>query len=200
MSKLIRAFNLLELMLVLAILGLLCAIGIPALQQASLSMTLRLAAGEVASTLSAARVFALRHNANVAVAFKSRPDGVTWTLYRDGNGDGVRNADILRGIDTPLGGNRQLAHFGKRIRFGFPNGPAPADISNPGRPIENLNDPIRFNSSDLASFSAGGTATSGTIYLTDGQHGLTAVRVTNQSGKVVIWEYDTKIERWRRAS
>ena len=63
--------------------------------------------------------------------------------------------------------------------------------------MKRLDDPIRFNRSDLASFNPRGTATPGTIYLTDGLRHLAAVRVNNRSGKISVLYYDPEEEVWR---
>lgn len=194
-----RAFNLIEMMTAMAIAGLILVLSMPHLQNGALGMSLRLAATEVSGVLSAARMYAQQKNVNVAVAFDVHDDQVTWTLYRDGNHNGVRRAEIQRGIDLPVGGPRNLAHFGRRIRFGFPPGKI-REIGNPERLMDRSEDPIRFNQSDMASFSAIGSATPGTVYLTDGISRLSAVRVTNKSGKIVIWEYLNDLQQWRRTS
>ncbi|MES1211289.1 MAG: hypothetical protein ABUL63_03035, partial [Acidobacteriota bacterium] len=58
-------------------------------------------------------------------------------------------------------------------------------------------DPIRFNSSDLASFGPLGTSTPGSLYLTDSQKRLMAVRVYGRTGKVKVIAYDFDAEVWR---
>ena len=96
------------------------------------------------------------------------------------------------GVDPQVEPWRPLTHLGRGIGFGFPPGPLPRDPTS-GRPIGgSRDDPIRFNSSDLASFSAAGTATPGSVYLTDGRRGLVVVRVTNVSGRVrtLRWDHD----------
>lgn len=50
----------------------------------------------------------------------------------------------------------------------------------------------------MASFSALGTASPGTAYITNGKDRLMAIRIGNLSGKVTLWEYDRAIQRWRR--
>ena len=116
--------------------------------------------------------------------------GVEWSLYRDGDGDGVLSQDIESGVDPRVGPARQLAHLGRQVRFGFPPGPPPRDPGDPRRRLDRLDDPIRFNRSDLASFDPLGGATPGSIYLTDGRHQLAAVRVLGVTGRVRVLVYD----------
>ena len=161
-------------------------------------LRVELAAGEMTGILHLARIYSARHSVKVAVKFRTEPSGVvTHALYMDGDGDGVRNADIAKGIDPEVQPPRRLAHLGRRIRFGFPAGDPPRDPGNPRRRMKRLDDPIRFNRSDLASFNPRGTATPGTIYLTDGLRHLAAVRVNNRSGKISVLYYDPEEEVWR---
>jgi Type II transport protein GspH len=181
----------------LAVLVLILLLGAPSLVRASGDMRLRLAADELVGVLRLARASAVRLDANVAVKFRTDKDGtVTFTLYRDGDGDGVLNRDIDAGVDRPLGVPRRLAHLGRGVGFGFPPGPPPADPSSPGH-LLNPSDPIRFNQSDLASFSALGTSTPGSLYLTDGVERLLAVRVANRAGKVRILTWVPQRRIWR---
>ena len=192
-----RGTTLVEIVIVLAVAGILAAVALPALMRTSASLRLEMAAAELASTLRLTRAYALRRGVNVAIRFRWTDDGeVSFTMYRDGDGDGVRNRDIEDGIDPQEQPTRRLTRLGRRIGFGFPPGSSPRDPTS-GRLIDRLDDPIRFNRSDLASFGAGGTATPGTLYLTDGVRGLIAVRVTNRTGRVRTLRYDAESGSWR---
>ena len=187
-------FNLVEVMMTLSVVILVFALGVTPVIRWWGSLRLELAAGEIHGALQLARSYAVRHRANVAVRFEVDEDGSIWhSLYRDTNGNGVRNRDIGKGVDVRVQGPAILAKGG--IHFGFPSGLKPMDPST-RKPMERLHDPIRFNRSDLASFSSQGTATPGTVYLTDG-HDLFAVRVTNQVGRVRVMRYDLRNQRWR---
>lgn len=189
--------SLLEILVAGAIISLVLAAGVPPLAHWVGGLRVGMAAAEVAGALQMARLYAARSNVNVAVKFRTEADGtVTYALYRDGDGDGVRNRDIDRGIDPVERAPRPLGGFGGDVRFGFPPGKAPRDPVT-GRRMVRLDDPIRFNRSDLASFSSRGTATPGTVYLTDGRYHLAAARVNNLAGKVVVLRYDPEDEVWR---
>ena len=190
-------FTALELLVVLTICGLIMTVGISNLYRASSSLRLRMAAGEIASSLRLAHSWAIRHGSRVAVKYSHSSDGtVRFGLYRDGDGDGVRNRDIESGADPAVRPLSDLAHVGAAIRFGFPPHIVPRDPSDTHRALGRLGDPIRFNRSDLASFDPMGTATPGTVYLTDGRRGLAAVRVNHQSARVRIMIYDADEEVW----
>ena len=184
------------MLVALAVIMTVTAVGVPPLFDLASGLRVEMAAGEIAGILHKARIYSARYNVNVAVKFRTGADGVvTHALYRDGDGDGVRNTDIDAGVDPEVGPPRRLAHLGRRIRFGFPAGKAPRDPA--GRRMDRLDDPIRFNRSDLASFNRRGTATPGTVYLTDGRRHLAAVRVNNRSGKIAVLHYDPEAEIWR---
>jgi len=193
-----RGWTLVELLVVFALLGLLVAMALPHVVAAAGGVTVRLAADEVMSALRETRIVGLRLGGYVGVKFRTAEDGtVTYAIYRDGDGDGVRTADIDRGVDPIVGMPRRLQHFGRSVRFGFPAGPAPRDPGSPGRRLDRLDDPIRFNRSDIASFSPLEGATPGTVYLTDGVRRLVAVRVTGRTGRVRTLTYDAAGETWR---
>ncbi|MEO8276499.1 MAG: prepilin-type N-terminal cleavage/methylation domain-containing protein [Thermoanaerobaculia bacterium] len=190
-------YNLIELMVAMAISSLLLVIGVPLFLSLAAALRVELATAEVASTFHVARAYAIRHDANVGLKFRIDGDGtVTWALYRDGDGDGVLSADIASGKDPQVTPRVRLAHLGRQIRFGFPPGRAPRDPGNPRRRLTNLDDPIRFNNSDIASFSPFGTATPGSVYITDGMRHLAAARVLGTTGKITRLTYDVKKERW----
>ena len=94
-----RAFSLLELLLVIAILGMLAAVMLPSLPGALESARLRGSAGEVRATLTLARTLAVSESRSRAVAFDLGRgeygidgDSRKWALP-----EGIRVAAIRRG-------------------------------------------------------------------------------------------------------
>ena len=191
-------FQLVELLVCVAVLGLLLSFSVPPLLRLSANTRVRAAAAEMVGAMRTARAFAIAHSANVGVKFRTLPDHrVLWRLYRDGDGDGVLTADIDAGVDPAVTPERQLMEFGNSVRFGFPPGPPPRDPSDPRRSLDRLDDPLRFNRSDIASFDPLGGATPGSAYLTDGQTQLAAVRVVSTTGKVRVIVYDRRSQTWQ---
>ena len=129
--------------------------------------------------------------------FTADPAEVSYALFADGDGDGVRNDDIDSGVDPQVAPARGLTHFGRHVGFGFPPGLAPRDPGNPSRRLDRLDDPIRFNRSDLASFSPLGGSTPGSLYVTDGVEELAVVRLFGRTGKVKVLRYDAEQESWQ---
>jgi hypothetical protein len=139
----------------------------------------------------------VRYDAHVAVKFRTESDGrVTFSLYRDGDGDGVLNRDIAAGVDPQASPPASLSQLGRGVGFGFPPGPPPPDPGSPGQPLDR-SDPIRFNQSDLASFGPLGSSTPGSLYITDGGRRLAVVRVTNRTARVRVLVYDPDARVWR---
>jgi len=192
-----NGFNLVELIVALSILALAAAFGVPPILDLSGDLRLHLAAQELGGTLRLARSEAARRGSNVAVKFRpAAGGGATYTLYRDGDGDGVLNRDIDAGVDPALSLPRPLQYLSSQMRFGFPPG---RKVRDPGSPKQwmAVTDPIRFNDSDLASVGPLGTSTPGSVYLTDGRKRLMAVRLTSRTGKPRIIVYDFEEEIWR---
>jgi len=191
-------FTLVELLVTVAILALVATLAAPPLLRASSGLVTRLAAEEIAVALEQARMYSIRHSMKVGLKFRVAADGaVSWALYRDGDGDGVRTVDIDSGVDPRLTSFRSLVHFGRTARLGFPRGEAPRDPSDPYRKLDRLDDPIRFNRSDIASFSPLDGATPGSVYVTDGEHHLYAVRLYNRTSRVHLLRWNRAELRWQ---
>jgi type II secretory pathway pseudopilin PulG len=182
----------------LTILGTLIFLSLPPFLRITGDLRLRLTANEVMGILRAARSFAIRHGANVAVQFKSSPEGaILYALYRDGDGDGVLTKDIAKRVDPAVQPPHSLDQAGGRsARLGFPPGLRVRDPGSPGKWLTTA-DPIRFNSSDLASFGPLGTSTPGSLYLTDGHSRLAVVRVLGRTGRVRVMAYDFVRQVWQ---
>jgi general secretion pathway protein H len=104
-----RAFSLLELLLVIAIMGMLAAVVLPSLPGALESARLRGSAGEVRATLTLARTLAVSESRSRAVAFDlgrgeygidgdsrkwALPEGIRVAVLR--RGDAAAERGVLR--------------------------------------------------------------------------------------------------------
>jgi type II secretory pathway pseudopilin PulG len=194
-----QGWTLVEALVALSVLSLVLVLGIPRVERLASGVRTRLAAAEVAGALRLARMSAVRMERHVAVRFgwDGERSAGWFRLFVDGDGDGVRNRDIERRIDRPLGPKRDLRHLGRGVDFGIAAGLRPSDPSGSGRRLGRLTDPIRFNRSDLASFGPRGTSTPGSIYLSDQRGHLLVVRVFHRTGKVKTLRYDARTDRWR---
>ena len=195
-----HGFTLLQLLIATALLALLATLSAPPLRQQISQHRVRLAASEVAAAFWTARASAVRHGVAIAVRFEvdeAVPNGVpsVFSLYADGDGDGVRTADLRTGTDPRVRRPARLLHVGSGVRFGVPDDLEPRGFTGSDR-LDRLDDPVRFGRSNLASFGPLGTASPGTVFLTDGYH-LFAVRVHNRTGKIQILRYVRDREEWK---
>jgi Tfp pilus assembly major pilin PilA len=123
---------------------------------------------------------ATRGNVYTAIRFEDKAAIPRYSIYRDGNLNGVRKEDIVKGIDTRVAGPFFLDARAPGVRVGInPGTPA----IPPDRGVLDVSDPIKFGSSDMLSFSPFGTATPGTFYLA-GESSQAAVRVTPGTARV----------------
>ena len=192
-----RGFQLVELMVVLALISMAALIAVPPVLSMSAQLRVELAAHELVAALYQTRSLAQRQSSYVGIKFYPAAGRVTYACYRDGDGDGVRTADIVAGVDPQVTPLRTFVHLGGRVGFGFPPGPAPRDPGDPGHRLNRLDDPIRFNDSDIASYGPLGTSTPGSLYVTDGRRELSVVRVLGLTGKVRVMRWDPAIDAWK---
>jgi hypothetical protein len=166
--------------LVLTLMATVVALAAPGVVNLQASVSIRSAAAEVGIAMFRARGLAISSGRNVGLKFRKNGDRWEWTAYADGNGNGVRSADIASGIDRPV------AAYGWARNDVLPGilGPAVPDPGQSGSFLANPSDPIRFNASDICSFSPLGESTPGSVYLWDGHDRMAVVRVFGRSAKL----------------
>jgi len=177
-----RGLTALELVVIAAVLLILTAVTLPSYRVYVARSRLMGAARVFQGEFLRARSVALKLNVYTAMRFEYRADGVFYSLYVDGNRNGVRSHEIARGVDRKLSGPYRLDAGVHGVRVGIlPGLSAPPPEYGPLDP----SDPIRFGRSDMLSFSPRGTATPGTFYLA-GDEMQAAVRVTGGSARVRV--------------
>lgn len=184
-----------EVLAVVGIAAVLFVLVVPGMAQLQASVAIRSAASETTTAFALARTYAIRRGVNVGLKFRKNGDRYEWTLYRDGNGNGVRTADIARGIDRPIG--ISLPWSRNDVRPAILTGSPVPDPSSPGQPLDRVDDPIRFNSSDICSFSPVGESTPGSIFLWDGRDRMAAVRVFGRTAKIRVLYYRVGESEWK---
>ena len=191
-----RGLTSLELVVVLAALGALVTATATGAFQLQSALAVRSAAAEVSAAFVRARAHALTKGLTVALKFRRDGGRWEWALYRDGNGNGVRNAEIVSGVDRSLG----LAIVWPRsdVRPGILRGTPVPDPGSPGSWLDRLDDPIRFGISDLCSFSPLGESSPGSVYLWDGRDRMAVVRVFGRSAKVRTLFHHRGERTWRK--
>ena len=130
---------------------------------------------------------------SVAMQFAQTADGYSYAVYLDGNGNGVLTQDIQHGVDRLINATERLRDHFAGVDFGAVPGLPPID---PGSPAPG-NDPIRLGVSSLATFTALGTSSSGTVYIRGRRDAQYAVRIFGDTGKTRMLKFVHRTGRWR---
>ena len=147
----------------------------------------------VSGQLLRARLEALKRARAVAVRIVMLEERTQLQLYADGNGNGVLQRDIDRGIDPPLSAASWLDDNARGIalRINQAITDAGGSISlGPG------DDPLRIGASSLLTFSPLGSATSGTLYVAAHRGPQMAIRVFGATGRVRMLMFDAHARQW----
>lgn len=186
----VDGFTIIELVVVLTILGTLSSLAIPATAQVVDEGRARHAAGLLAAELRTAKQRALQESRASGVVFDFTEGQWTFRTCADGNGDGLRRADVRNAVDD-CGAPRAIHEL-------FPGVETAVDPALPGPDGEaGTDDPVRFGASDMASFSPEGTCTAGTLFLRSRAGTFYAVRVANTTGRIRVLMYDAGRRAWR---
>jgi hypothetical protein len=175
-----------EMVVVAAIILILASVSIPYLRANSIEAHALGAAREFKGEFRKARSIAAMRNVYTAIRFERLADRDYYSVYVDGNLNGVRSDDIDAGRDARIAGPFPLAGHAPGVVVGINPG-VPAIPPDTG--LLDPRDPIRFGRSNMVSFSPLGTATPGTFFLA-GEGGMqAAVRVTGGSSRVrlMVW-------------
>lgn len=184
-----RGVSLVELTVALALVCTVTTMAIPTFASTVDAARVRQAAQFVAAQCRGARMEAVAKSATSALVFERV--GGRWRFQRclDGNGNGVRRLDISRGRDAC----GQLIDLGDS--FAGTSIDVDATLPDPdGGP--GSADAVRFGVSDLASFTAAGTATAGTVYLRSPAGQQYAVRVAGATGRTRVLRFDAAARSW----
>jgi len=190
-------FSLMEAALVLALLGLVVAVSSPALF-AALSRARVIAAGrELEQDMARLRAVAVATGRTQALRLTWADGGYSFGFYADGDGDGIRADDLAAGRDPRTGGPRDLRSRYEGVDFGLLDSAIP-EVPPGGGALAPHSDPVRFGRSDTVSFTPRGTATPGTLYVSDGRSMVVAVVVFGGTGRIRMLAFDRDCWCWRR--
>ena len=179
-----------ELLIAMTVVVTLGAISVPRAASVVDAGRARQAAVFLGSRFRLARQQAVTFGANVGVVFDYAGGRWLVRVCRDGSRNGLRRADIQSGSDPCPDGPHSLGDLFPGVEIAVDpqlRGPA----GEPGSP-----DPVRFGSSDIASFSPFGTCTAGSIFLRSRGGAQYAVRIAGVTGRLrVLWH--EAIAGWR---
>ncbi len=193
----VSGISLLELLAGVTLAALAASLVLPALGDMRSAALAAAGARHLAATLQGTRWKSVAQGRTHGLRFIVDSSGWSWYEVQDGNGNGLRTSEILAGVDPTLSGPHRLEHVAQGVRLGLPQaGPFPEVPPGSGW-IEGLSDPVRFGNTDLVSFGALGTSSSGTLYVTDGDRQLFAVVLYGKTAKIKVWRYVLGSGRWR---
>ena len=187
-----RGAALIDVVFSAGLIAVLSSIAIPLLHASRQHDAARSAARYLAARLQQTRVEALRRN--VAVALRFDPVDVDrFGVYVDGDGDGVLESDITRGVDVRIGGEGRLSQYAGTIQLRINQ-----EIAEPetGDALAAGSDPLRIGRSTLVSFSPLGSATSGTLYLADVAGPQMALRLFGATSRMRVLRFDPATRQW----
>jgi hypothetical protein len=180
----------------LVVVALLAMIVLPAsadLRRAGLTAA---AARDLAVRFHALRWKSVARHRHHGLFFSREGEAWVWFEVSDGNGNGLRTAEIRDGTDPTLSGPHRLSDRLAPVRMGFPPGGRIPRIPPRRGYVDDLDDPVRFGRSDLVSFSPLGASSSGTLFVTDGRNELYGVVLFGPTARVRVWRYDRRTRQW----
>ena len=185
-----EGFTLIELMLAVALTTVLVGIAIPLTGSAIDELRTGAAARYIAGRIAIGRMDAINRSRAVALRFQPSTPDYQFAAYVDGNGNGVRSADIRAGVDPPVGTARQLADDFTGVHFGLEIGVPDVDgVRNAST------DGLRIGTARILTVSPDGTSSSGTLYLR-GRRAQYAVRVLGATGRTRVLKYEPGARTW----
>lgn len=180
--------SLIEVLFALSLTLAAAGAAVPALMEIDRAMKLRAAASFIRSYLQHARLEAL--NRSQAIGIRFREEQGDWRIgsYADGNGNGLRNAEIDDGIDERVDPELAFSARCPSVRIARLEGVPDVNGVAGGAAV-------RFGASGIATFDSDGSSSAGSIYLTDGRTQV-AVTVTAATGRVRLRKWDSRLRVW----
>ncbi len=165
-------------------------IAIPAIDHVLDDVRTAAAARYVAGRIGSVRLDAVKRSDAVALRFEPVQTDYRFVVVGDGNGNGVRTADIESGIDTELAPTERLTDRFPGVRFELG-----ADLPDADGRSGTGTDGVRVGSARILTMSPDGTASSGTLYIR-GRRGQYAVRVLGATGRTRMLQWESGTRSW----
>lgn len=185
-----RGITTVDLIIAMAVIVLLGSLVTPSTAIVLDDGRARQAAGFMATHFRLARLRAVATTSSVGLVFDQVNGRWTFRVCADGNANGVRRADLTAGADVCAAEIHDVAQLFPGMTVGVdPQLSGPAGEPGSG-------DPVRFGTSDILSFSAGGTCTAGTLFLRSSRGTQYAVRISNVTTRTRLLRYEAGPGQW----
>jgi hypothetical protein len=188
-----RGAALIDIIVATALGVLMAAIAVPVIGGTLDRERTIIGAQYLAGQLQRARLESLKRARSVAVRIELAGDRTQLRLFADGNGNGVLQRDIDRGIDTPLAPPEWLDDQARDISLRINQDIT--DVSG-STALEPGDDPLRIGNTSLLTFTPVGSATSGTLYVSAQRGPQMAIRVFGATGRVRVLMFDARTRQW----
>ncbi len=193
-----QGVTLLELLVATTLAMLVGAATLPAMGQFLSSVRTTAGTRLLVVRLQGVRAKSISRARSHGLLFERDALGWFWFEIVDGDGDGLRTADVREGIDPALSGPHRLGDLLPHVDLGFPLGRTIPRVPPRSGWIRDLQRPVRLGNSSILAFSPLGTSSSGTLYVSDGSRGLMAIVIYGRTGRIRVWRHDAEGERWVR--
>jgi type II secretory pathway pseudopilin PulG len=177
-------YTLLELVFVTGVAIVIAAMAIPQAFTTIDRSRAVAATHHLAARLALARAQAVGRATTIALRFDVVSGAVVYSVFMDGNRNGVRTHDIHDGIDRQIDPPVALGDLFPRVTV--INGST--DPATPGVQLS--------GGGNLLSFTPAGTATAGSIYIRGADRFQFAIRVLGPTGRTRLQRYDENKHAW----
>ncbi len=171
--------GLLDMLVAVSISLIVIAAAIPRAQSMVHESRLRGAAFYLRGLLRQVRVTAAAKACYMGVVFDEVSGDPVFSIHADGNGNGIRRADVVSGADPRLREPYRLSETFPGVRYG----------SLPAGAKEPFLRGLQIGRSHIVSFSPLGSSTTGTLYLSNDYGLVYAVVIFGSTGRVRVARY-----------
>ena len=184
-----EGYTLVELLLAVSTLATLAGFAVPLSSGVVDDLRAAGAARHMAARIATIRLDAVRRAATVSLRFERRGTDYAFTTFLDGNGNGVRAADITLGLDKAIAPADLLRNHFPGVSFGLK--PGVPDLDGAFSSSEG----VRIGATPFLSTAPNGSCTSGTLYL-HGRRRQYAIRILGATGRVRLFAFENGARRW----
>ena len=182
-----QGFSVMDLVFSCAVLCVLCAVVVPQ-TLTTIERSRGLAAARyLAGRMALARAQAVGRSTTVALRFVEGPQGISISVFQDGNRNGVRAVDIDQQIDRAVDETLMLSDLFPGVEIGL-------------TPQAAGTDPVQLGGTNILSFTPHGTSSSGSLYVRGRDGTQWVVRVLGATARCRVLRYVQASGEWVNAS